>query len=265
MKSFFFEMLSGHAMVIEHSKDKIVNTSDLDLDMKSSENSDQTSRSRSESTPQLVSAPLPKDHMSTPPSSIPKDKETLAREDAFRKTKEFLMIFNKELGSRTPENERLIGDYSCAYQKEKLFVHGRMYISENYLCFYSTIFGETKKVIKLYRIKKLFKRNTAILFPNAIEIWTDKKKYFFASFIFRDQAFTALTEASEKAKAKVPSDHTSSNETSDPLGSDVEENFEEFPEDSEEDETTNKATEETSSPEDTVKVYHTLSNINFYY
>ena len=38
-----------------------------------------------------------------------------------------------------PANEMLIGDYSCALQKD-ILVHGRIYITTNYLCFYANIF-----------------------------------------------------------------------------------------------------------------------------
>ena len=38
-----------------------------------------------------------------------------------------------------PSNEMLIGDYSCALQKD-ILVHGRIYITTNYLCFYANIF-----------------------------------------------------------------------------------------------------------------------------
>ena len=38
-----------------------------------------------------------------------------------------------------PANEMLIGDYSCALQKD-ILVHGRIFITTNHLCFYANIF-----------------------------------------------------------------------------------------------------------------------------
>ncbi|XP_067143413.1 protein Aster-B-like isoform X4 [Centruroides vittatus] len=45
----------------------------------------------------------------------------------------------KRLFKDLPENERLIVDYSCAMQKD-ILMHGRLYVSENYICFYANIF-----------------------------------------------------------------------------------------------------------------------------
>ena len=45
-----------------------------------------------------------------------------------------------------PSNEVLVGDYSCALQKD-ILVHGRVYITTNYLCFYANIFRWETAVI----------------------------------------------------------------------------------------------------------------------
>jgi hypothetical protein len=36
-------------------------------------------------------------------------------------------------------DEKLVVDYSCALQKD-ILVHGRLYVTKNYLCFYANIF-----------------------------------------------------------------------------------------------------------------------------
>ncbi|KAG7163548.1 Aster-B-like 2 [Homarus americanus] len=46
----------------------------------------------------------------------------------------------KRLFKDLPSDERLIVDYSCALQKD-ILVHGRLYVTPNYFCFYSKIFG----------------------------------------------------------------------------------------------------------------------------
>ena len=45
-----------------------------------------------------------------------------------------------------PSNEVLVGDYSCALQKD-ILVHGRVYVTTNYLCFYANIFRWETAVI----------------------------------------------------------------------------------------------------------------------
>ena len=54
-----------------------------------------------------------------------------------------------------PANEMLIGDYSCALQKD-ILVHGRIYITTNYLCFYANIFRwETAVSIPWKEVRKI--------------------------------------------------------------------------------------------------------------
>jgi len=104
--------------------------------------------------------------------------------------------FHQLFESKLDKDEMLIEDFTCALQKERMLVHGRIYISEKHVCFYSQLFGVTLKVIPLIEIIELFKRNTALVFPNAIEIVTrEKSKHFFTSFIFRDQAYQSLWDA----------------------------------------------------------------------
>ena len=69
-----------------------------------------------------------------------------------------------------------------------------MYISLNYICFYANIFSwETNLVIKCKDIKQIFKTNTALIIPNGIQILTnDGDKYFFASYVTREKAFSML-------------------------------------------------------------------------
>ncbi|KAJ1678138.1 hypothetical protein EV182_004693, partial [Spiromyces aspiralis] len=52
-----------------------------------------------------------------------------------KRNADFHMLF-REL----PINELLIDDYGCALQRD-ILVQGRLYLTENHVCFYSNIFG----------------------------------------------------------------------------------------------------------------------------
>ncbi|XP_033125998.1 protein Aster-B-like isoform X3 [Anneissia japonica] len=100
---------------------------------------------------------------------------------------EFLKLFKG-----IPETERLTVDYSCAIQKE-ILVHGRMYVTQNYLCFYANIFKwETTLTIKLNDITAVTKERTVRFIPNALQVTTASEKYFFTSFGSRDKSFMTL-------------------------------------------------------------------------
>ncbi|XP_013887979.1 GRAM domain-containing protein 1A isoform X2 [Austrofundulus limnaeus] len=104
-----------------------------------------------------------------------------------QRNEDFRKIFKK-----LPDSERLIVDYSCALQKD-ILLQGRLYLSENWLCFYSNIFRwETTITILLKDVTSMTKEKTAKLIPNAIQISTENDKHFFTSFGARDRSFMMI-------------------------------------------------------------------------
>jgi len=102
--------------------------------------------------------------------------------------KEFKSLFPM-VGTET----RFVVDFSCAYHKDILH-QGRMYVTSHFCCFYSYIFGwEQKVVIDWREVDSITKEKTAIFIPNAIQLTlNNKNKYFFASFVERDNSFMLL-------------------------------------------------------------------------
>ncbi|THH18632.1 hypothetical protein EW146_g2399 [Bondarzewia mesenterica] len=97
-----------------------------------------------------------------------------------------------DLFPSVPEGDYLIEDYGCALQRE-ILIQGRIYISENHICFHANIFGWiTDLVIPIYEILSLDKRMTAFVIPNAIQITTRSTKYTFASFLARDTVYDVI-------------------------------------------------------------------------
>ncbi|PFH47353.1 hypothetical protein AMATHDRAFT_67905 [Amanita thiersii Skay4041] len=97
-----------------------------------------------------------------------------------------------ELFPTIPEGDYLIEDYGCALQRE-ILIQGRLYISENHICFHANILGWiTDLSIPIYDITTLEKRMTAFVIPNAIQITTRHAKYTFASFLSRDTTFDVI-------------------------------------------------------------------------
>ncbi|TFK89835.1 hypothetical protein K466DRAFT_574562 [Polyporus arcularius HHB13444] len=97
-----------------------------------------------------------------------------------------------ELFPSVPEGDYLIEDYGCALQRE-ILIQGRLYISENHVCFHANIFGWiTDLSIPMYEVIALEKRMTAFVIPNAIQLSTRTAKYTFTSFLSRDTTFDVL-------------------------------------------------------------------------
>eukprot|EP01031_Cornospumella_fuschlensis_P026986 gene26986-32602_t len=105
--------------------------------------------------------------------------------------------------SREEILKQIFGDIGTLIEVEStVLLHGRMYVSTRFICFYSNLFGLEKKIrIPYSHIKNITKENTAMVIPNAIAISTDKKDYIFRSFWDRDECYKMLTNFLEKFRA----------------------------------------------------------------
>ncbi|XP_011089290.1 protein VASCULAR ASSOCIATED DEATH 1, chloroplastic [Sesamum indicum] len=121
---------------------------------------------------------------SAPSSSTQLDSQTQSPS----RVEEYRQLF------RLPPDEVLIQDFNCALQ-ENFLLQGHMYLFVHYICFYSNLFGfETKKIIPFHEITSVRRAKAVAVFPTAIEIMAGGKKYFFTSFLFRDEAFKLISE-----------------------------------------------------------------------
>jgi VAD1 Analog of StAR-related lipid transfer domain/GRAM domain len=104
-----------------------------------------------------------------------------------KRNRDFHQLFRS-----VPDNDYLLEDYGCALQRE-ILLQGRLYVSESHICFNSNIFGWiTTLVISFDEVMSIEKKNTAMVFPNAIVIQTLHARNVFASFINRDSTFDLL-------------------------------------------------------------------------
>ncbi|KAG8454480.1 hypothetical protein GDO86_000920 [Hymenochirus boettgeri] len=92
-----------------------------------------------------------------------------------------------------PEDEELKDSFSCALQKEVLY-QGRLYISSNYLGFYSSMLRKGIKIlIPVNTVIVLKKAHTALLVPNALSVKTvEGDKYLFGSLRNRELCYQAV-------------------------------------------------------------------------
>ncbi|XP_033020025.1 GRAM domain-containing protein 2B isoform X3 [Lacerta agilis] len=91
-----------------------------------------------------------------------------------------------------PIDEPLRKNFTCALQKEILY-QGKLFISENWICFHSKVFGKDTKIsIPVLSVTLIKKTKTALLVPNALVITTVSDRYIFVSFLSRDTAYKLL-------------------------------------------------------------------------
>ncbi|XP_074851121.1 GRAM domain-containing protein 2B isoform X2 [Carettochelys insculpta] len=88
--------------------------------------------------------------------------------------------------------EPLKQSFTCALQKEILY-QGKLFISENWICFHSKVFGKDTKIsIPVMSVTLIKKTKTALLVPNALVIATVTDRYIFVSLLSRDTTYKLL-------------------------------------------------------------------------
>uniref|UniRef100_A0A4W6BRZ0 GRAM domain containing 1A n=1 Tax=Lates calcarifer TaxID=8187 RepID=A0A4W6BRZ0_LATCA len=90
----------------------------------------------------------------------------------------------RKLFKKLPDTERLIVDYSCALQKD-ILLQGRLYLSENWLCFYSNIFRWETTVSRAHTVYTFARAQTNICLLSHFN-------HFFTSFGARDRSFMMI-------------------------------------------------------------------------
>ncbi|XP_069562214.1 GRAM domain-containing protein 2B-like, partial [Brachyistius frenatus] len=120
-----------------------------------------------------------------------------------------------KLFQEIPEGENLIHTFTCALQKELLY-HGKLFISENHVCFYSSVLlKDTKVVIPVSSVREVKKHNSAL---SMLSIQTsDGEKSSFVSLRNRDMCYKFLQSVCSKAQKEsadiIPHLSSAENET----------------------------------------------------
>ncbi|KAF0031708.1 hypothetical protein F2P81_016263 [Scophthalmus maximus] len=97
-----------------------------------------------------------------------------------------------KLFKEVSKDELLKQSYTCALQKEILY-QGKMFVSDNWICFHSRVFGrDTKISIPAMSVTFIKKTKTALLVPNALVIETTSDQHVFVSFLSRNATYKLL-------------------------------------------------------------------------
>uniref|UniRef100_A0A8D3C1S2 GRAM domain-containing protein n=1 Tax=Scophthalmus maximus TaxID=52904 RepID=A0A8D3C1S2_SCOMX len=133
-------------------------------------------------------------NMSAREKTIPEETHELSHELLNHSLPKHNKSFHK-LFHEIPEWENLTQMFICALQKEVLY-HGKLFVSENYVCFYSSVLlKDTKVVIPTSSIREVKKHNPAL---SMLSIHTaDGEKYSFVSLRNREMCYKLLQSETE--------------------------------------------------------------------
>uniref|UniRef100_A0AAV2JT78 GRAM domain-containing protein n=1 Tax=Knipowitschia caucasica TaxID=637954 RepID=A0AAV2JT78_KNICA len=97
-----------------------------------------------------------------------------------------------------PDEESSTNAFTCALQKDGLY-QGKLFVSENNVCFHSSVLKETKLVIPLSMVRQVKKLHSAM----SLSIQTaDGEKYLFVSLMNRGMCYKLLQRVCSHARVE---------------------------------------------------------------
>ncbi|XP_041112115.1 TBC1 domain family member 8B-like isoform X1 [Polyodon spathula] len=122
-------------------------------------------------------------------------KSSLVKEEDPEKFREALLRFQKWFG--LPKKEKLVTYYSCSYWRGRVPCQGWLYLSTNFLSFYSFLLGaEVKIIISWDEMWKLEKTSTVLL-TEGIHVRARGEDYDFSMFLHLSETFLLMEQLAD--------------------------------------------------------------------
>ncbi|XP_067853389.1 TBC1 domain family member 8B isoform X2 [Heptranchias perlo] len=126
---------------------------------------------------------------------------SIKEEDDPEKFREALLKFDKWFG--LPEQEKLVTYYSCSYWSGRVPCQGWVYLSTNFLSFYSFFLGkEVKLIISWDEISKL-EKTTSVILSESIHICSHGEDHYFSMFMHLNETFQLMEQLAEYAVKRL--------------------------------------------------------------
>ncbi|XP_078268313.1 TBC1 domain family member 8B [Rhinoraja longicauda] len=126
---------------------------------------------------------------------------SIKEEEDPEKFREALLKFDKWFG--LPEQEKLVTYYSCSYWSGRVPCQGWLYLSANFLSFYSFFLGkEVKIIIPWDEISRLAKTTNVIL-SESIHICSHGEDYYFTMFMHLNETFLLMEQLADYAVKRL--------------------------------------------------------------
>ncbi|XP_032692968.1 TBC1 domain family member 8B isoform X2 [Lontra canadensis] len=137
-------------------------------------------------------------------------KHSFAKEDDPEKFREALLKFEKCFG--LPEQEKLVTYYSCSYWKGRVPCQGWLYLSTNFLSFYSFLLGsEIKLIISWDAVSKLEKTSNVIL-TESIHVCSQGENHYFSMFLHINETYLLMEQLANYAIKRLFDKETFAND-----------------------------------------------------
>ncbi|XP_062917193.1 TBC1 domain family member 8B isoform X1 [Mobula hypostoma] len=126
---------------------------------------------------------------------------SIKQEDDPEKFREVLLKFDKWFG--LPEQEKLVTYYSCSYWSGRVPCQGWLYLSANFLSFYSFFLGKEVKIIIPWDEVSQLTKTTNVIFSESIHICSHGEDYYFSMFMHLNETFLLMEQLADYAVKRL--------------------------------------------------------------
>ncbi|XP_053086399.1 TBC1 domain family member 8B isoform X2 [Pangasianodon hypophthalmus] len=129
---------------------------------------------------------------------VEEDKVSAEDPERFREAAlRFERLFN------LPKQEKLVTYFSCSYWKGRVPNQGWIYLSTNFLCFYSYLLGnEVKLVFSWCEVSRL-ERTSSVLLTECIRVCVKEEDHFFSMFLRLQHTYELMQQLADYAIARM--------------------------------------------------------------
>ncbi|XP_069749553.1 TBC1 domain family member 8B isoform X2 [Narcine bancroftii] len=126
---------------------------------------------------------------------------SIKEEDDPDKFREALLKFVKWFG--LPEQEKLVTYYSCSYWSGRVPCQGWLYLSANFLSFYSFFLGKEVKIIISWDEVSRLTKTTNVILSESIHICSHGEDYYFSMFMHLNETFLLMEQLADCAVKRL--------------------------------------------------------------
>ncbi|KAF0877421.1 TBC8B protein, partial [Crocuta crocuta] len=137
-------------------------------------------------------------------------KQSFAKEDDPEKFREALLKFEKCFG--LPEQEKLVTYYSCSYWKGRVPCQGWLYLSTNFLSFYSFLLGSEIKLIISWDADSKLEKTSNVILTESIHVCSQGENHYFSMFLHINETYLLMEQLANYAIKRLFDKETFAND-----------------------------------------------------
>ncbi|XP_036435959.1 TBC1 domain family member 8B isoform X2 [Colossoma macropomum] len=131
--------------------------------------------------------------------------------------REAVLRFERLFG--LPKREKLVTYFSCSYWRGRVPNQGWIYLSTNFICFYSYLLGNEVKLVFSWDEVSRLERTSSVLLAESIRVCVRGEDHFFSMFLRLQQTYLLMQQLADYAITRLFDKETFSTDhpLSDPL------------------------------------------------